>query len=543
MEILSLKNVSYTYPQAERPALHGIDLSLQAGEFLLLCGPSGCGKTTLLRQLVPALQSRKKYTGSIQFAQQEIQQLSAQEAAQRIGLLRQNVDAQIVTDTVQAELAFGLECTGVPAEVMRQRIAELVTFLGISSLIHRRIETLSGGEKQLVSLAAILATRPDLLLLDEPLASLDPVSIDRFLSLLVKIHRELGLTILLAEQHLDVVFSLADRVAVLQQGKLLHCAGKRDAAALLAQESMLSALLPRATQVYLAYAKPAQAPLPLTVQEARKRLPPRKEEKKAAPSAKQPPPTVCGEVREVAFRFSRDGRDVLADLSLEIHAGECLCILGGNGAGKTTLLRLLHGALRPYRGKIKYPKGIRTAYLPQNARLMFQTDCVMDELWAALQTQASGQFLHKRGIQQVTLADFPPAAQELLRRAKIVPLLQGHPFDLSAGEQQRVALVKLLLQQPDVLLLDEPTQGLDAGSKQCIQALLHEQGTRGRSIVMATHDLEFAARAADRCALLFAGEVSVCVPPERFFADNLFYTTVERQIFYHVAQMQKDENA
>ena len=537
METVSVKNLTFQYPNSEAPALRELSLSVREGEVLLICGPSGCGKTTLLRHLKPLLTPKGTRSGTLRFCGAPLSDLSEREAARRIGLLRQDVDAQLVMDTVRAELAFGLEQTGVAPQPMRRRIAETVSFLGIQELYHRPVQSLSGGEKQRVSLAAVMAMQPELLLLDEPSAQLDPIAAAEFYDALLRVNRELGTTVILTEQRLDEAFALVDRVAVMSKGELLFSGSPQAAAAILAQsaDEALRALLPLPAKLALRCGGGERLrELPVTVREARAVLadaaPPQAAAKAEPPAAKEP----LVRLKELSFRFTREGRDILRDLSFAVAQGELLCILGGNGVGKTTLLRVLNGALKPYRGKIRWQGGKvpRTAYLPQNPRLLFARDTLAEDFADVSGAYSAGKrFALAAELQKAENLPQNTELEELLAQTGLSRLTARHPYDLSAGEQQRAALVKLLLTQPELLLLDEPTKGLDARNREILADFLRAQTAQGKTVIAVTHDVEFAASSADRCALLFDGELSDPEPPQSFLRQNLFYTTVERRIF------------
>ncbi len=536
MEALQVKHLNFRYRGFTGQALRDVSLSVQEGEIVLLCGPSGCGKTTLLRHWKPVLAPKGERGGEILFFGEDIAALPEREAAARIGMLQQDVDAQLVLDTVRAELAFGLECIGTAPALLHRRVAEAVSFFGIEAFYRRQTDALSGGEKQLVSLAAVMAMQPQALLLDESSSQLDPIAAVDFHNALLRINRELGTTIVLTEQRLDEVFALADRVAVMDNGELLFTGAPGEAAAFLAgqEQENLRALLPLPAKLYLRHAKPPQAEqLPVTVRQAKTAL-----GRNGSPQGKQPktvekePGEALLELQDVDFRFAKEQEPVLRELSLTVFQAELLCVLGGNGAGKSTLLRLLNGAIRPWRGKIKYKKDpLRIAYLPQNPKLLFARETLAEDFADITATVSAGKrFLAAAGIIGERHVPVSDQLQALLDKTGLSALLQRHPYDLSAGELQRAALVKLLLTQPDLLLLDEPTKGLDADNREILAQLLQNLRKEGKTIVAVTHDVEFAAQQANRCALLFDGSFCCVQEPEAFFCDNLFYTTVENRI-------------
>ncbi len=511
MALLRIENLNFRYPGAHRDALQDINLEVAAGEFLAICGPSGCGKSTLLRLIKQELAPAGQRRGTLLYDGQPPEAIAPRTSAGDIGLVQQDPTAQIVTDKVWHELAFGLENMGLPREEIRRRVAETAAFFGIDSWFHRDTATLSGGQKQLLNLAAVTAMRPRLLLLDEPTAQLDPLAATTFLATLGRLHRELGITVLLAEHRLEEVFPLAGRVLVLEDGRMLPPAtpqtiGHRLAAA----NSPLLAALPAAMQVYHGLSV-TDSPAPITVGEGKVFLEAHFAPEEAAfvPAPPAGDPAIA--LKRVCFRYTRDGEDILRDTDLTVNEGELFCLLGANGSGKTTLLHLLAGLEKPCCGQIRFfgqPKSGDVALLPQEPRLLFLENTVAADLAAALPAGTPTEQINQ-------------TAREL----GILPLLQRHPDDLSGGEQQLCALAKLLLKKPRVLLLDEPTKGLDAAAKRHLVALFTELCRQGITLLAVTHDMDFAAEAAHRCALFFDGQVLGADTPQRFFAGNAFYTT------------------
>lgn len=517
MEILTIRNLTFAYPAESLPALHNLSLSVWAGEFFVLLGTSGCGKTTLLRQCKPCLTPHGQQTGQILFAGKPFAALTEREAASRIGFVQQSPDHQIVTDKVWHELAFGMESLGWDTPTIRRRTAEMASFFGIQNWFDRDVSTLSGGQKQLLVLASVMTLQPELLILDEPTAQLDPIAAGEFLATLQKINRELGTTILLTEHRLEEVLPLATQAAVLDHGTLLCCGPVAEIGQTLREtrHDMVSAM-PAAMQIWSSV--PSNLPCPVSVQEGRAFLNAYTAGKPTLPLRPVSMPA-AGEtrlaVREVWFRYEKDAPDILCGTSLTVHAGELLCLLGGNGTGKTTLLKLLAGLKRPYRGTIETHGTV--CLLPQNPQVLFSKKTVWEDL-----------------NDLPTATDTPRQQAERIRRCIRLCRLSGlenrHPYDLSGGEQQRAALAKLLLLQPDILLLDEPTKGLDATFQNTFAEILQNLLQTGVCIVMVSHDLEFCARHAHRCALFFHGEIVTEAPAREFFAGNRFYTTSANRI-------------
>lgn len=543
MALLEVKNLSFTYPRQPKdttepkPALSGVSLDIRRGEFMVLCGASGCGKSTLLRLLKRELAPEGEKSGEIIFCGKEQSTLSEREAACEIGYVLQNPENQIVTDKVWHELAFGLENMGVPTQVIRRRVAEMACFFGIDDWFRKKTTELSGGQKQLLNLASILSMQPKLLILDEPTSQLDPIAASDFIHTLSKINKELGLTILLTEHRLEEVFPLADRVAVMDQGKLLFVESPRQAGHELKKfdpnHRMLLGL-PSAVRIYQGL-DAEDVTCPLTVRDGRNFIEenynntitrlerePEKKEEKDRPIAMR--------MKDICFRYEKEEPDVLDHVALTLYEGEVVSLLGGNGAGKTTLLSVISGTNRPYYGKIEvFGKRLqkyrgkelyirKLASLPQNPQTVFLKMTVREDY---------EELAKVLGCKKSELED---KIQAVAQQLEITHLLDRHPYDLSGGEQQRAAIGKVLLLEPRLLLLDEPTKGIDAWSKRQLGNLLKDLRGQGITLLMVTHDVEFAAEVSDRCGLFFNHEITSVDTPEEFFCNNNYYTTAANRI-------------
>ena len=521
MQTFTITDLSFTYPTESVPALQNVSLSIEAGSFTVLCGRSGCGKSTLLRQLKPILQPHGTQTGTILFEGKSLSSLSQREQSARIGFVLQNLDAQLVTDKVWHELAFGLESLGLSTPVIRRRVAEIASFFGIQNWFYKPICELSGGQKQLVNLASVMALEPSVLLLDEPTSQLDPIAATDFLSTLGRINRELGTTIILSEHRLEDALALSTNVVFLERGRILDTGTASEVGSRLkaAGSDMFSAM-PVPMRIYAGV--PNDLPCPVTVAQGRQWLeafsethplcpvPP------AAPSETREGPAAV-ELDEAFFRYDKQSPDVVKALTLRAYPGELLAILGGNGTGKSTTMGLISGIHRAYRGKVSVlgtaPQEVsgKIALLPQDPQTLFVKNTVIEDLLSVLDDAPRDR---RKAL-----------ALEKARLCELTELLERHPYDLSGGEQQRAALCKVLLREPEVLLLDEPTKGLDAEFKRVFARIIRRLCARGVCVIMVSHDAEFCASYASRCAMFFDGAIVAEGTPREFFSSGSFYTT------------------
>lgn len=531
---LKIEDFSFTYPQAENPALENITFSVPSGAFVVLCGPSGCGKTTLLRQCKPALAAHGVKSGAILFNGQPLSDLSARHAAEKIGFVQQNPDNQIVTDKVWHELAFGLENLGYDTPSIRLRVAEMASFFGIQDWFYRSVHTLSGGQKQLLTLACAMAMQPELLILDEPTSQLDPIAAAEFLAAVGKINRELGVTVLLTEQRLEEALPLCSHAVVMEKGRIL-CEGRpaQIGEALKTSGHGMFAAMPAPMRIWAGVKNDFSCPV--TVQEGRRWIE-QLEVKAPIPADADVPvrQAPAAELEEAWFKYEQDSPDVIKGLSFAAYPGELTAVLGGNGTGKTTALSLLAGLNKPYRGKVKI-KGVNIEKIPADKRF--------DHLLGVLPQNPQALFTEKtaeRDLAEILSESGLNKAQrhervlEIARLCCLTDLLQAHPYDLSGGEQQRLALAKVLLLEPQILLLDEPTKGLDAVFKQVLAGILHQLTAAGVAVIMVSHDIEFCAEYATRCALFFDGAIVSEGTPRQFFSGNSFYTSAANRMARHI---------
>lgn len=518
MEILSCKNVAFKYNESTGYALSDCTFSVKKGEKVMLCGASGSGKSTLLRLLKREASPRGELSGEIDLIGRAATELSDRESAEKIGFVMQDPDSQTVCDKVSSELAFGLESFGVPSKEIQSSVGEMAAFFGIEPLYDRDISTLSGGQKQLVSLCSIMVTDPDILLLDEPTAQLDPVAARELLSILDRLNKEMGVTVIIAEHDPEELFDSCDKILYLSNGKTAFFDTPAKAAKYFAQND-LEGFLPETAKVF----QHLCSDLPLNVRQGRAQL-----ENLVTEDITQTDVSIAEstepyalECKNIWQRYEKDSPDVLKGCDLAVRKGECYGLLGSNGGGKSTLLRVICGLCKPYMGAVslfgKKQKAYKNgslfremlAFLPQEPVTMFVKESVRDDL---------------------LLSADENAVKEIAERMEIEPLLDRHPWDLSGGEIQKCAFAKILLADPKIIVLDECTKGMDSFAKKALGDVLASLKAEGRTILLVTHDLEFAAENCERCGLLFDGKIAAEDNAVRFFSHNRFYTTAAARL-------------
>lgn len=519
--MLKINNFSFKYIQSNKLALKNINLRVDDGEILVICGDSGCGKTTLLKNIKKEIRPVGERTGMIESDFSEI------------GIVFQNPETQLVTSSVIHDLTFHMENSGVNSEIMRKRIAETVSFFGIENLLHRNTDTLSGGQKQITALCSELMMQPGLLLLDEPVSQLDPIASREFLDMLKRVNQESSITIILTEHRLDDVISIADKVAMFKNGEMKYYGTPKEVINNIWQneDNAGSAFIPYIPRCSMSLGNSSD--VCLTPKELRtyikkdndimnvynqnngkiKDVIKNESLDKDIKKNKNLNKDIAVSIKDVSYRYDGSEDYVLKKLSFEVYKNEFICLLGGNGSGKSTLLKAIVGIIRPYIGKmrVRYKK---LGYMPQNLNTYFVTDSVQQELQKSLSSGSDKNFY-----------------EYIVDTLSIEHLMKSHPYDLSGGEQQKVVLASILLSKPDLIVLDEPTKGIDPNSKILLLKLLKESGA---AIIASTHDLEFAASAADRCAMLFDGDISFAAEPKEFFKGNRYYTTSINKAFTNI---------
>ena len=542
MEILRVDGLKFSYPNQLKKALNNINFSIDEGDFVLICGESGCGKSTLLRHLKPELSPHGQVSGDIYYYSQKINDYSSKQLASEIGYVLQNPDSQIVTDKVWHELAFGLENMGLDTQTIRLRVAEMASFFGIQGWFRKNVNDLSGGQKQLLNLASIMAMQPKILILDEPTSQLDPIAAKDFIDTLVRINKELSTTIIMTEHNLEDIYSVCDKVIVMEDGKVICNDTNYKVADILSGDKnhKMFKSLPTPSKIYnqLNGYLECASKSPLTVKDCRQWLNDSMDEvtitklddTETEINIDEKDREIAIELKDIYFQYNKISEPTIRDLSFKVYKGEIYSILGGNGTGKSTTLSLVARQRKPQRGKIfinniemkKYNnKSLyenNLALLPQNPQSLFVFETVREDLEEVLILQNKDREYIDKEVKRVS------------KLLDIEHLLEHHPYDLSGGELQKAGMAKVMLLNPKIILLDEPTKGLDAYCKEEIGKMLMKLRDMGVTIVVVSHDIEFSARYSDRCAMFFDGSIVSEGTPKEFFLGNNFYTTVSNRI-------------
>ncbi len=522
MEIIKAENITFTYPDKDIPAIKNVSFTVKNGEFITLCGKSGSGKSTLLSLLKKETAPYGEFSGKIYIKGKQTADFSKAELAKAAGFVGQNPENQIVTDKVWHELAFGLESLGLSNDEIRAKVSETASFFGIEKWFYNDVSTLSGGQKQLLNLASVMIMQPEILLLDEPTSRLDPISAGRFFDTVKRINKEFSTTVILCEHSLEEAFALSDKVLVLEEGEVLFFGTPKESGdALFRINADIMHALPTAMRVY--YNVEKEKNYPITVKDGKNWLLKYGEShtiKKEAKikAIKENNNEIAISAKNLWFRYEKNQPDCLKDVSFSVKKGEFYTILGGNGSGKTTLLSVLSGQNKAYLGKIENTNSSKIGYLPQNPQTLFVKNTVEEELFDCFCES------------NLSIDEKNKAVLDVIKLCKLQNLLSSHPFDISGGEQQRLALAKVLLFSPQILLFDEPTKGMDTHFKIKFANIIKKLTSANKTIIMVSHDIEFCAKHADRCALFFDGSITSEGRPNEFFSQKSFYTTAANRM-------------
>ena len=599
MALIEFNNFSFAYmnsdgTESQVKSLDNINLEIDYGDFVLLCGPSGCGKTTLLTNLKKELMPAGRRSGEIKFNGTRIIDMDEISSACDIGYLFQNPDSQIVTDTVIQEIAFPLENIGLPTEEIRNRISEIVAFFGINDILHKNVNELSGGQKQLVNLCSLLVLRPQVLLLDEPMSQLDPIASYEFLSIVRRLNEEFSITVIMSEHKADSIFPFIDKAVFLKEGKIEFVDNAHNICSEVIDDEIFENYLPAVTKIYnslsVRYPSLIKLNTPLSIREGRRCLNTihddlikisdsdansdnldsvslhhiNKKYHSQEKSGILDKISLGGNrnalisMNGIYFAYERENL-ILKNVDFELEKGDFVSLIGGNGVGKSTFLQLLVGILKPIKGKVKYKKGIKLAYVHQNPMIHFSKDNVKEEFLESileskllnnsdvifnketydnLLKMSNEEFIESDVLNGLEFDSIEFKFKELIEFFDICDLIDKHPYDCSGGEQQKIVIVKALLQNADVLVLDEPTKGLDPISSKNLANILNSLRDNGITILMTSHDLDFVANNCKRCLMLFDKDIQIDDDPKVIFAENNFYTTfVNRMVKDYVPEI------
>lgn len=564
MNLVEIKDFGFSYPESSRKVLEHVNLNIKEGTLNVIMGRSGCGKSTLLRQLKSVLAPAGEKEGEILYRNIPLRDTDHRTQSQEIGFVMQNPDNQIVTDKVWHELAFGLESLGYDNATIRLRVAEMASYFGIQKWFYKNVSELSGGQKQLLNLASVMAMHPSLLILDEPTSQLDPIAASDFLETVKKINRDIGTTVLLTEHRLQDIIPYADQVFVMDEGTLfMEGTPWEIGTKLKEQHHGMFLSMPVPMQIYAGTDSALTCPLTVSegrqwireyikekgikkeeIQQANQRLEKQGEKNENETAGffghlkrqkENTPPAI--QMKDVWFRYEKDSPDVIQDLSLEVKKGEFYALVGGNGTGKSTTLSLLGRVHQPYSGRIYLDgKDLRSfsdqelycgylGVMPQNPQSIFLKKTVLEDLYSVI-----GGRKEKPSNEYTISMKKEKAIEGIVSLTHLEGLLERHPYDLSGGEQQRLALAKVLLLRPKILLMDEPTKGMDAEYKEELGSILKKLQSHGMTIFMISHDVEFVAEYADTTGLFFEGNVVTSKKTRDFFAGNNFYTTAANRM-------------
>lgn len=519
LEIININNVTFNYPDSEKSAIKNINLTVNEGEFILIVGPSGCGKSTLIRLLNRVIPDYYGGTieGEVYIKGKDIEFLDKKQLVESVGMVYQHPEKQIILQDVEREIAFGLENFNTDINTMKRNVSEVISLLGLNKIRDKQTTEISGGEKQRVAIASVVSMDPEIIVFDEPISQLDPISAEEVLNSIKKLNRDLGKTIILVEQRLDKCFHMADRIIFMERGEIIGEGTPKN----IPENITKKYHIPTITYIFK---EAGFKKLPTTVKEGRDII--KNCEFEDLKEEKLNFKEVIMEVEKLNFEYER-GYKILKDLSFKLHKGEIMTVMGENGAGKSTLFKIIAGMINKYKGKIFIDnKNIKSSklkerikkigYLSQNPNNYFGRKTVFEEVAYTLKN--IGEYEEER-VNQV---------MEILN---INHLKDKNPRDLSGGEKQRVAIACTLITDPEILILDEPTRGMDAEAKENLGGIIKSLAEGGKSIVIITHDSDFAGNHSHSIMLMFNGEIVANGSAMDILNNSMYYSPQISKIF------------
>lgn len=471
MVLFKTENLSFTYPKGTAKALDGVSLEINKGEFTLLMGKTGSGKSTLIRLLKKELAPCGALEGEIK------------NNSERTAFVLQNPDTSFVAENVRGELAFPLENLKMSNGEIAVKIGEVSSFFGISDILDKKLFELSGGERAVTAIASAMISGADALILDEPLAQLDPKARTQLVSLLKRVNDELGVTVLMSSHTCDGIIDFCDRLVITDGGRIVLNGSPQE----LKNNETALAYFPVYTSLF--------EQRPLTVKEAI----PFAAALNEKPVQSTDKTDIAVRLKNITFAYGRKEKDVLSQLSFEAYRGRVHAVIGANGSGKTTLLKVIAGIKKSYSGKTVTVG--KTAYMPQDPRYLFTKDTVGEEI-----------------------------SEDTAKAFGLLDFMTRHPYDLSGGQTQRLAAAILSQQDFDILLLDEPSKALDTFSKKELTDYIKRLAKDGKTVIFASHDLDFAGDTADYVSFLSDGIIAASGDRRRILSSLTFYTTQVRRI-------------
>lgn len=533
MTQFEIKNLSFAYAKNENNAISNLSFKVNSGEFFAICGSSGCGKTTLLKMLKPELAPKGKKTGEISFYSKDINKLQHKLTTSQIGFVGQNPDYQIVTHTAESELCFALENLGFDSSTIALRLAEISSYFSMGSWLKRNVNELSGGQKQLLSLASVLIMYPKVLILDEPTSQLDPMASEIFIDTLKKINQELGISIIITEHRLENILPYCTSILLLNDGEKVYHGKVQDIFKSNQDLNFFKPSLPTPMRIYSEIKN--DSPCPITISEGKnwienlllnKNLQYKSLDKVALTSNNKE----IIKVKNLYFKYPNTEKLVINGLNFSVKQNTIHAILGSNAVGKTTLLKLMTGILKTKTGKLKIDgKNINSykqnelyssliSVMPQKVETMFSCETVLEQMHYQLSDKNMSKDQKQNQISDIS---------NLLG---IKDILSHHPYDISGGQMQKLGLALVLLQNPKLIFLDEPTKGMDAKFKIELAKILQNLKSKGITIILISHDTEFCASYCDECSLMFDGKITVTGNRHEFFSNNYFFTTAAKKM-------------